>query len=287
MKKIGFIDYFLDNWHANNYPAWIRENIDKKNRQMELAYAWAEKDKEDGLTTAEWCEKYGVKQLASLEEIVEKSDYLIVLAPDHPETHERLSKLALMSQKPVYIDKTFSPDVKTGIRMFDLAEKHQTPMFSSSALRYAEEFADYPNEKVNRENIECIITTGPGKFDNYSIHQFEMIAFFMGVGAERVKSLSTEHGNLLVIEYKEGRQAVFSQFQHAPFQVNIQLKDGEGVWIPDCTDIFPRLIDSILTFFETRVPPVPKDETLEIMALIDAGKKALKERDVWVPVEIE
>ena len=25
MKKIGFIDFYLDEWHANNYPAWIRE----------------------------------------------------------------------------------------------------------------------------------------------------------------------------------------------------------------------------------------------------------------------
>ena len=24
MKTIGFIDYYLDEWHANNYPAWIR-----------------------------------------------------------------------------------------------------------------------------------------------------------------------------------------------------------------------------------------------------------------------
>jgi hypothetical protein len=26
MKKIGFIDYFLDEWHAENYPQWIEEN---------------------------------------------------------------------------------------------------------------------------------------------------------------------------------------------------------------------------------------------------------------------
>lgn len=24
MKKTGFIDYYLDEWHANNYPQWIR-----------------------------------------------------------------------------------------------------------------------------------------------------------------------------------------------------------------------------------------------------------------------
>ena len=23
--RIGFIDYFLDEWHANNYPQWIKE----------------------------------------------------------------------------------------------------------------------------------------------------------------------------------------------------------------------------------------------------------------------
>ena len=23
--KIGFVDYYLDEWHANNYPQWIRE----------------------------------------------------------------------------------------------------------------------------------------------------------------------------------------------------------------------------------------------------------------------
>ena len=23
MKKIGFVDYYISEWHANNYPAWI------------------------------------------------------------------------------------------------------------------------------------------------------------------------------------------------------------------------------------------------------------------------
>ena len=24
MKKVGFVDYFLDEWHANNYPEMIK-----------------------------------------------------------------------------------------------------------------------------------------------------------------------------------------------------------------------------------------------------------------------
>ena len=157
MKKIGFIDYFLDEWHANNYPEWIKDNVKLAGRDCEVAYAWAEKDKEDGLGTAQWCEKFGVEALSSIEELVEKSDYIIVLSPDNPEHHERLSRIPLMSGKPVYIDKTFSPDLAAGARIFELAQKHGTPMFSTSALRFAEELAVYPNNMVNRDTLDLLL----------------------------------------------------------------------------------------------------------------------------------
>lgn len=285
MMKIGFIDYFLDEWHANNYPAWIRENAAKTNRDVDVVYAWADIDKPGGLGTQKWCEKYQVQSLASIEEVVEKSDYLIVLSPDHPEHHERLSELALKSGKPVYMDKTFSPTLASGVRMFELAEQHHTPLFSSSALRFAKELAHYPNDDVNRETLECVATSGPGAYKNYSVHQYEMIVSLIGTGAKRIKSLSTKNSTQLIIEYDCGKQAFFSQMQHMPFQVNIQLTDGNGIWVPNCSDMFTLLIEAILTFFETGKPPVPQKETLEIMALIDAGEKALGARDTWITVE--
>ena len=39
MTKIGFIDYFLDEWHANNYPQFIRD-ADPKG-EFVVAYAFA------------------------------------------------------------------------------------------------------------------------------------------------------------------------------------------------------------------------------------------------------
>lgn len=285
MKKIGFIDYYIDEWHANNYPAWIRENAEKTGRQIDVAYAWAEIDNPNGLSTTDWCERYGVEKVSSLEQLIEKSDYLIVLSPDNPEHHERLGELALKSGKPVYMDKTFSPDLETGKRMFALAEQFETPLFSSSALRFSKEIAEFRKDNPNVEALEYMATTGPGTFDHYSVHQFEMIVSLMGTGAKRIKSLSSKQGRLLVIDYEDGRQASLSQLQQAPFQAHIQLTNGEAVWIPDCTEMFPRLIDGILEFFETGKVPVSKDETLEIMALIDAGKEALNYRDTWIQIE--
>lgn len=284
VKKIGFIDYYLDEWHANNYPKWIKEAAAKTGLNWDVAYAWAEQDKPGGMSSREWCDTHNVQWLTSVEELAEQSDAIIVLSPDHPEHHERLADLALRSGKRVYIDKTFSPDLASGIRMFELAESFKTPMFSSSALRFAKELEAYPDGNVNRGSIAAVMTTGPGQFANYAVHQLEMIVKVMGCGAERVKSLSNDHSRLLVIDYPEGTQASLSQMANAPFQIGIQLNEGDGIYCTECSDIFPRLIENILRFFETGKPPVPKEETLEIMALLEAGRQALNNRDTWIAV---
>lgn len=285
MKKIGFIDFFLDEWHANNYPQWIRERAAATGQNYDVAYAWAEIDRPGGIRNEDWCKRHGVQFVSSMEALVELSDAVIVLSPDHPEHHERLSGHALTSGKPVYIDKTFSPDLKTGVRIVEWAARHHTPFFSSSALRFAQELRRYPNDQVNRSTIEYVAATGHGAYDNYSVHQWEMLVSLLGTGAVRMKSFSAGKGRMFIVDYKDGRRASMHQLSSAPFQVSIQLRKGEGVFIGEVNDMFPELIKTILHFFDTGIPPVPMEETLEIMSLIDSGYKAMVLDDTWVTVE--
>ena len=55
MKKIGFIDNFLSEWHANNYPGMICGNERAKALGLEVCYAYAKTDVSpyDGVTPAE------------------------------------------------------------------------------------------------------------------------------------------------------------------------------------------------------------------------------------------
>ena len=55
--KLGFIDYYLDEWHANHYPTLLRE---LSGGEIEVAYAYAETDAPNGLTTDAWCQKNNV-----------------------------------------------------------------------------------------------------------------------------------------------------------------------------------------------------------------------------------
>ena len=139
MKKIGFIDYYLDEWHADNYPAWIKSANEALSGDFCLCYAWGEIPSPQGVTSEQWCSKNGVTLCNSIEEVCEKSDCLFVLAPSDPEKHLGYAEKVLAYKKPTYIDKTFAPDLKTAEKIFAIGEKYSTPFFSTSALRYATE----------------------------------------------------------------------------------------------------------------------------------------------------
>ena len=107
MKKIGFIDYYLDEWHANNYPDMIKKAYPG---EFEVSYAFGLIDSpKGGMTNRSWAEKNGITLCESIEELVEKRDYLIVLSPDNSEMHEELCKIPLKSGKNTFVDKTFAP----------------------------------------------------------------------------------------------------------------------------------------------------------------------------------
>lgn len=275
MKKIGFIDYYLDEWHANQYPAWIREASDGN---MIVAYAYGLKDAANGISNAEWCDKNGVELLSSIEEVVEKSDYLIVLSPDHPEYHLQLAELALGSGKPTYIDKTFAPDRTSALQLFAWAEEAGTPMFSSSALRYATEYSE-----LEKTDIEYISSFGPGTFENYSIHQIEPIVTLMGTDATRIMYVGTPETPALLIGFTNDREALLQNIgSGCPFQAAVKYRSGESKVIQPASDFFQLFIRDLLRFFETGEPSVPKAETVAVVTIIEFGMKAADQPFEWI-----
>jgi hypothetical protein len=282
MKKIGFIDYYLDEWHANNYPQMIKESPANKDGYA-VAYAFGEIDAPKGLSTKDWCKKYGVEQCAAIEEVCEKSDCLIILSPDNSERHLELAQKALPCGKVTYIDKTFAPTLREARAIFDIAAKHRAPVCSSSALRFASEIEGW------KGNAAGIATLGSGpSFETYGVHQIEMIVKALGTGAEKLMALQNTGNISLIIVYKDGRRALYTQplNTNAPMAVSVEKKGKGGIdWKVIESNFFGRFIDSLLGYFATRKVLVKKEETLSVIALIEAGSKALKKPLEWVRVK--
>jgi len=277
MMKIGFIDYYLDEWHANSYPAWIKE---VSGGEMTVAYAYAEiASPHTGVTTEEWCARMGIEQVGSIEELVEKSDGIVVLSPDNCERHEDLCQIPLRSGKPVYIDKTFAPDFATAKRIFDLAEANGTPCYSTSALRFADEYKDIDTDAITAANF-----WGPMTFETYSIHQLEPLFMLMKTTAEQVMMVPGENYYLLNVRFVDGRVGSISgSFPDGPFAAQLTMRGGNRN-VNVTSDFFHNFIVELVAFFRTKEVTVSHADTLAIMAARTAALEALEKPFTWISV---
>ena len=270
MKKIGFVDYFISEWHANNYPAWIDRIAAEMGVDYKIAYAWAELETSpvDGVNTAEWCEKFGAEKCDTIDELCEKSDVIVILSPSNPETHLRYAEAVLKHGKRTYIDKTFAPDFAVAKEIFALGEKYGTPFFSTSALRYATELdaVDSPDS--------LLLTGGGSNLPEYFIHLGEMVVKKMGA-VKCVKA--TANGSQWIIQAKtaSGKDATMIWGASMPYGAYMT-KSGKETWKSLKSPFFDGLIADMLNFFETGKTSFDCAETLEVMALRDAALTAVE-----------
>lgn len=279
MKTIGFIDYYISEWHADNYPGWIKETCEKMGLEYEVKYAWAKKDLSEynGKTTDEWCNEFEIEKCLTAKELCEKSDYIIILAPSNPEQHLSLVKETFphAQGKRIYIDKTFAPDYETAKEIYDLAEKYDIKFFSTSALRYADEIEGFTDCK------KAITTGGGGNFEEYIIHQVEMIIKTVGTDILRAKTVNLEDGNSCDIEFKGGKVAQMNYSPKFGFTIKLE-KDGNESELKIKSDFFKNLMKKIVLFFENGEVDFGKDQTLAVMKLREAVIKSKNEGENWV-----
>jgi len=86
----------------------------------------------------------------------------------------------------------------------------------------------------------------------------------------------------MAIAYDDERRGIINLTSGQPFGISIQYNEDQGLVINEMTDFFPLFIEAMLDFFDTEKSPVPREQTLEIAALIEAGSTALKKQDTWV-----
>ncbi len=281
MRVIGFADYYISEWHADNYPKWIKEINDEIGADFEFRYVWAELDKspKDGISTDEWCEKHGAVKCCSLKELCEKCDHVFVLAPSDPEKHLEYAKEVLKYKNNTYIDKTFAPDYDTAKKIFEIAKELGTKFFSSSALRYA-------SELNGLTNCNGVITHGGGSnLDEYIIHQAEMVVKTVGATAEKVRvEKQGENQYVCSVLFSGGKRATMIFAPSYGFGICAEKSDGQSVAREINSDFFKSLIADILSFFMSGEASFNTNETLEVIKIREGVVKAKYNLGKWIDV---
>lgn len=290
MLSVGIIDLYGDNWHTNYYPIFLRAAALESGIDAEVKYAYFSQNAPSGETPQQWCDRIGEVELCpDYETLLQKSDAVMVMCADDVYPHEELAKKALCCGNPVFCDKTFAPDLDAAKRMFALAKEHGTPVFSTSAQRYCPDLTAYCNAQT--KPCKFAATTGPGDIINYSVHQLEMVEAVMGRGAKDVIAFPVNSSVTAVIRYGEDRYATFVQNPNAIFSMSAS--DDKADWYSDnkptnrnitIGEFYIPFMKKLIAFFQTRIPPIKPQDTMEVVAIQQAIREAKKTPGVYVNV---
>ncbi len=282
MLKIGFVDYYLSEWHADHYPEWIDSVAKQEGIEAKVCYAYGELEiaPTDGKSGKQWCEEKGIEQCASIAEVCQKSDVIVILAPSDPQKHLEYAKAVFPYGKATYVDKPFAPNAAEAKQIIDLGEAYHTPFFSTSALRYATELDAYDAPTI------AMMTGGGRSADEYLIHQIEMVVKKLGVGAVAVKAdkLSDTVWSYRV-RYDDGRAAQMTWSRKGlGFFALLGGGEAPSVGASLTSNYFMILMSKILHFFADPVLPFETEQTMECMKIRDAALLAMQTPDAWVAV---
>lgn len=266
MKKIGMIDAYISEWHANHTPEWIAATNAELGTDYQISYVFAEQkiSPVDGLSTGEWCRREGAQECKSIEELCEKSDAFMIMAPSDPDRHLAYAQAAFPYGKPTFIDKTYAEDAKTGEEIFALSKQYGTPFFTSSALRFASELQTVGKVK------NLIVTGGYSNLSEYAVHPLEIAVRLLG--AQKVTKTGIVHQggqHFFSFETEKGAKATVILAPGIPFTVTAEEEDGKGKYLPLTSPYFRLMDREIIRFFESREAPFPYEETRLLMRLRD------------------
>ncbi|MDO5978853.1 Gfo/Idh/MocA family oxidoreductase [Flavivirga spongiicola] len=287
MLKLGVIGLSEGNGHPYSWSAIfngynpeidcpftvIPEYLDKENfpnnflsHLGKVTHIWTQ-DKEKSESVANF---------ALIENIVdEPQDMLgevdaILLARDDAETHYELAKVFIENNIPLFIDKPLAYTLDEAIKIYSIGSK-ESLIFTCSSIRFAKEFSIKVTEGTN-----FVSATVMKSWEKYGIHVLEpVVSMFPNRGQLlSVNKVDMDLGlKVRVVEW-EKLKAVFiiAGSMKAPIKIDLMNKNySKSLIFQDTFYAFRESLRFFIGIIEKREKNIPKEETLEIIEIIDKG----------------
>ena len=292
--KIGIIG--LDTSHSTAFTELLNgDSDDKFVKEFEVvaAYPYGSKTIQSSYERIpgyiEEVKKHGVEITSSIAELLDKVD-CVMLETNDGRIHLEQAMEVFKSGKICYIDKPIGATLGQAIAIYEMAEKYNVPIFSSSALRYSPQNQKLRNGEFGKIlGADCysphkVEPTHPD-FGFYGIHGVETLYTLMGTGCESVNRMSSQDADVVVGRWKDGRIGTFRGIKEGPAIYGGTAYTPKGSIAAGGYEGYKVLLDQILTFFKTGVAPISKEETIEIFTFMKASNMSKEQNGRIVTME--
>ena len=281
--KIGIIG--LDTSHATAFSKLLNADDKKaeyKDFKIVAAYPYGSKTIKSSIDRipqyTEEVKKYGVEIVNSIAELLAKVD-CVMLETNDGNVHLEQAAEVFKAGKIVFIDKPIGANLAQAIAIFELANKYDVPVFTSSALRFSKQTLKIRSGELGKVlGADCYSPANNepshSDFSWYGIHGVETLFTVMGTGCKSVNRMSAEGTDIVVGLWEDGRIGTFRGIREGKSGHGGTAFTSKGIEPVGGYDGYGLLLDEILKFFKTRVAPVSEKETLEIFTFMEASNQS-------------
>jgi hypothetical protein len=185
--------------------------------------------------------------------------------------------------KPVFIDKPFACCFEDAKAIVELAKEKNIPLMTASAVRYGKGI-DVLRDGAKVEACEAF---GPmDLLDDYrdyfwyGIHSAETLYSFMGTGCKQVQTTSSGKVDVIVGTWADGRIGTLRGNRVGANCFGCMLTvEGETKFALVSSEVpyYALMLKKVVPFFQTGVSDIPIEESLEIIAFLEAASQSRAE----------
>jgi hypothetical protein len=233
--------------------------------------------------------KLGVEITGSLQELIDKVDY-VLLETNDGRLHLEQAIPVLKAGKRMFIDKPVAASLSDAIAIYEAADHYKVPVFSSSSLRYIAGLQDITNGSLGK--VLGADTYSPATLEKthpdlfwYGVHGVETLFTIMGTGCKTVSRISSDNFDKVTGLWNDGRIGTFRGIRTGKSDYGGTVFGEKGISVLGKYSGYNPLLLRITEFFSTGVPPLKPEETIEIFTFMEAAQESKIKGGVAVEME--
>ncbi len=316
MKKLGIIaaatyaatyrgenaDAYPGSHHGTAFSTTFNGYDEQKADQWDWTFIKADNRIEDARITKvwdpqrEWAER--LAETCYIDEVVDTPEAgcedvdAVLIVDDGSGEHHKFAGYPLEHGVPTYCDKPLAMTAKAADQMAQLVRRTGTPFMSASSLRFVPDIVALRDSVAELGDVHLVTTICGNELIYYGIHALSLYYGVFGGGAVSCLNVGKPDCNIVRVRFEHDRDLVLmvgeSDKMRAGYQINIFGTQGWKSLVPDTANLYYYLLQRFMHLLDTGEEPVPVEEEVEGIAVLEAGKRSLLEgREVTIAEMLE
>lgn len=224
----------------------------------------------------------GIPEVCATPEACSDGVDAVAIPDDGSGEHWKYALVPLRKGVPTFCDKPLAMTAKQAKEIAAVARQAGTPFMSASSLRFVPDVVALAKEVSSLGDIHLASTICGNELVYYGIHALELAYAVLGRGAVSCLNVGQPGRNIVRVRFENGRDLLLmvaeKEWMRAGYQLNLYGTKGWKSLTPNLADLYWYLLREFIELVRTKKERVPIEEEVEVIAVLEAGKRSLAEK---------